>query len=196
MAEFVEVTITKDGADVLVADTSEDLWHDYVYFRDAASKASTIEPSFEQKRFLRAALVMFVAHCAATVERWCRSELNKEGKLQIDQEKWLRHRCLEKRCLYLYRRAKRVRVRRPNFTFKELRNRIIHVQQGQDLEVFRSLTPPLFHEAEVEMVAWFDMVGSALGYERLPNHRHLTEPFEALGPIQRSATTEPESTEC
>jgi hypothetical protein len=129
----IQVTIGPDGTSAILAvSTIEDLWHDYQYFRDAASAASSAEPAFDQKRLLRAALMMFVAHCAAVVDRWCRMEKAKEGEKPEQVEKFIRQRCLELKCDYISRRAKRGGLQSPNFRFKSLRNRIVHATDERD----------------------------------------------------------------
>jgi hypothetical protein len=178
--ELIVVTCTADKNSVLAPHTAEDLWLDYIHFRDEATKFSADESCLLQKRFLRAALVMFVSHCAATVDRWCRAELAREGKSEVEQQEWLRYRCLEKRCAYLYGRARRVKVRRPDFSFKVLRNQVVHAHAGDDLEVFERLTPSLLSGAESEMVKWFDAIGTALGYKRLPDQTVLEDFVHAL----------------
>jgi hypothetical protein len=70
---------------------------------------------------------------------------------------------MEIKCECLSRRAG---LQSPEFGFKKLRNRLVHVSAGEDLEIFRELTPSLLKEAETDMIEWFDLIGGALGYER------------------------------
>jgi len=187
----IEVTIGPPGDfSVLVVSTLEDLWHDYQHFRNEALKAPSEEPAFLQKRFLRAALLIFVAHCAGVVDQWCRKELRKEGQDSAQQKKWFRNKCLEVKCDYLSKRAN-LTGRAPGFEFKVLRNRIVHVRNGEDLEVFRSLSPSLLQQAETEMIEWLDLTGGALGYERFPNVAKIMAESSESSTTTRSETTEP-----
>jgi hypothetical protein len=189
----IEVTIDGTSGDfsVLLVSTLQDLWHDYQHFRDEALKAPSEEPAFVQKRFLRAALLMLVAHCAGVVDQWCRKEMTKEGRDSTQQKKWFRNRCLELKCDYLSKRANLTGIQAPEFKFKELRNRIVHVTNGEDLDIFRSLLPSLLLQAETEMTEWLDLVGGALAYERFPNAAEIMAEFSESATLKRSETTEP-----
>jgi len=188
----IEVTIGSDGnIAVLTVSTIEDLWHDYQYFRDAATAASSEEPAFEQKRFLRAALVLFVAHCAGVVDSWCRKQLPREAENSEQGENWIRHQCLEVKCKYLSDRANLAGLQVPEFGFKRLRNRIVHATDEKDLEIFRALSPSLLREAETDMTEWLDLIGGTLGYERFLSTRKEVEDSSDLGPITKSVSTEP-----
>jgi hypothetical protein len=114
----IEVTIDSGGASVLVVSALEDLWHDYQHFYGEALKASSAEPAFERKRYLRASLVFFVAYCGGVVDQWCRNEFAKQKMPDTEQETWL-SQCLEKKCDELYRRAKKAkRVQTPKLALR------------------------------------------------------------------------------
>jgi hypothetical protein len=137
---------------------------------------------------------MFAAYCGGVVDRWCREEFRKEGKPQRDQEVWLRKNCLENRADDLFfraKRAKRVHSHKPNYDFTKIRNWILHVQDGQDLSVFGSLTPALLQKAENDMTAWFAKIGGAIGYDRHPDTKAIAQEFDDIGKTIREAGTEP-----
>jgi hypothetical protein len=168
-----EVTISEDGSRCteLVVNPLEDLWHDYIHFFQQAENESAEEPAFMQKRYLRAALIVFTAYCNGVVDQWCQAERQKETIGPEETEEWLRRNCLDKKCQYLKKRAN-VTTPTPCLKFKQIRNRLVHPQQRGEqnafysLKDFHALTPKLVGQATRKMVGWLDRVGTALGYRR------------------------------
>lgn len=189
----VSITVGSNGDEsILVVSTIEDLLHDYQHFRNAAAAASSEVPAFEQKRYLRAALMFFVAHCSAVVDSWCRKELEKEGKEQDEQKRFLR-RSVDAKCEYLSKRASIAGLQKPTFGFKHLRNRIAHVANGDDLAVFEELSTELLKEAETDMYGWFDLIGGALGHRRFTPSEEVLQDLSEGERCIRSCGTEPSS---
>ena len=187
----IEVQIAEDGiTSVLVVSTVEDLWNDYQHFSKMASEASVSR--FEEKRYLRTALIVLVAYCGAVADKWCSVELKKDMMSGPDIEHWLRNFCFEKKCTYLIESAQkrqRIQAKELNYKFKALRNRIIHVRIGDDLNLYHDLTQKVLHQAESEMLTFFDEIGAALGMERHVNTEEIADSFsKALGTAVDSAS--------
>jgi len=194
---IIRSTIQENGDITLVGvSTLEALWHDYLHFKRLALLEPSTEPAFQQKRYLRAALMLFVAHVSGVVDDWCRRQLTSSGVDGADQKGFFQaNRCMELKCSYLSKQANLAGIGGPDFEFKGLRNRIAHVQQGEDLELFDALTPELLENAERDVLEWLDLIGSTLGYERIANVKERTEQFaedlRSAGIAVKTAVDEP-----
>jgi hypothetical protein len=186
MSTQIEVQIHDDGGITLVGVSMvEAFWFDYLQFKALALQQSSI---FQQKRFLRGALMSFVAHVSGVVDSWCRRKATDDG---IEYDEWRRAElayhgkkpwynfCLELQCKSLGRHAVDAGRELPDFNFKKVRNRIEHLEDNHDLALFAALTSELIQSAESEMIGWLECVGNALGYERLPDARKLTDEYAA-----------------
>jgi len=59
------------------------------------------------------------------------------------------------------------------------------------MEVFKALSPALLQQAEADMVEWLEVIGTALGHERLPDVETIAADFSNGQKATKSATTDP-----
>jgi hypothetical protein len=93
--------VIKDGTmTVFCISTTEDLWHDYLYFKVQANALNTPTNEILRLRYLRAAVSAFYAYVEGVVNEWCTKLKTDEGEKPeaIDDFLW---NCLEKKCKYV-----------------------------------------------------------------------------------------------
>ena len=94
----IRVLIKGGNVEMTAVSTTEDLWHDFEYFRESADGAAKDGRVHLHRRFLRATVWALYAYLEAVVNRWLSSLLKAEGKSDEDVLKDVRYTCLEKKC--------------------------------------------------------------------------------------------------
>lgn len=152
----------------------EDLWHDYLFFKEQAQKTV----GFEHKRYLRVSLLVFMAYLEGVVNHWCHNLFAEKGW----SEKKIRAFIFEKKvhekitALTNYVAKKNPSVREPIIdAAKRLRNKLSHFQVGKDIEVFDSLTHALLTDTDQSVDEWLSVAEAALGEKRHPNTQGLAK---------------------
>jgi len=90
-----------ESVEVLQISILEDLWHDYLHFKKEARASS----SFRQKRYLRAAILVFVAYLEGVVNRWYNNWLVDQGESNKEIRRRIRNTKIYSKCKQLTERT-------------------------------------------------------------------------------------------
>jgi len=157
----VIITIGENGsATIETVSILEDLWHDYLYFRDTAIKATDLLP---RKRFERAALMALIAYAEGVVNQWL-CERTDPAKWSKTEKK----RAYEKVTL-LMQHAPRVRRVPVEEATRTLRNALVHLDSSRNATVYQEISLTLLRRTEDELLVWLDEMEKALGAKRHPD---------------------------
>jgi hypothetical protein len=171
------IVIDSDGDSVEVKTISivEDYWHDYLYFKAQADLALKEGSQLKNRRYLRAALLMFTAYLEGVVNNWCISLQKRSGASKSTIDTFLR-KSLPDKCDFLTKEAsKKVSgVSNPQMReVKRLRNSLVHLVPGKDADLFENVSEKILNNSESVIIPWLDAVGKIIGEERHPNTQDI-----------------------
>ena len=183
------MTVHGGHARLEVVSILEDLWDDYIHFRDRASHYERPNLGdravFRAARYRRVALILLMSYLEGVVNAWGRrlvpSARSKSwyGKSLCDKVEILSH-------------ATRHNATMPGLTeAKELRNQLAHLKPGHDLQLYDSVSSGLLRRIEGDILKWLSRMETVTGLLRHPDTRGGAHDFapllEALGRTTQDA---------
>ena len=184
----MEIRVTIDGSRAQVETISilEDLWHDFEFFKSNALRLDQSDaPTSERllaKRYQRAALLTLIFYLEGVVNHWLK-ELLADAEWKAVERKW----CLELKIDKIQERLAAASEGAPEITeAKKIRNALVHLKPGSDLELYDKINVDLLEATERRIVTWLQATERALGIPRHPDTEADSKDLrDALG------TTEP-----
>lgn len=153
----------------------EDLWHDYVFFRDQAvelgKSASSATNQLIARRFSRAALLFLLCYFEGVVNSWLRETLGETIWL-LHERKPLDAKVRELK-KQLASRPGKPKLKEP----KKLRDMLAHLKPGDDGTVHDQINSQVLSAAEKQIVRWFTTVEEVSSLRRHPDTRAESRRF-------------------
>lgn len=165
----------------------EDLWHDYLYLRKRAEEAFHQSSSpFLHRRYLRVATLLLQAYLEGVVNRFCVDILQEENKSRKEQKSFLYCNKIDKKCEFVWSKAFREEgsalFDNPRAkAFKGFRNRLAHLRDDGDFELFTNLSLTLLNDAESDIVSWLNALADAFAKSLHPDTESTLTWLESLG---------------
>jgi hypothetical protein len=183
----IRVTIRNGSALVETVSVLEDLWHDFVYFKERAGhlnrpKAS-VSDRLRAKRYQRSAIVMLAFYFEGVVNRWLHLRLPPVDFIAIERKP------LDvkiERLIALAGAGRKLNLKAD--AAKRLRNVLAHLKPGHDLALFDEVTTATVLSSESTLVGWLQEMEQVLGQSRHPHSEAESRSLRsALGHSVRDA---------
>jgi hypothetical protein len=183
----VHVEIAPSGmTKMLCVSTTEDLWHDFEYFKQRANELNSFGEDMLRRRYIRAAISAIYAYLEGVVNDWYAQISVRNGDSPESIKNYIRYTCLEKKCDFITRTVIQVDATFSSLSGwvlksdtsdgiakpKDVRNAYSHPKPENDFELFNALSKISIHQLETTVVTWLDSAASAL---RFPRHIDTSE---------------------
>lgn len=175
--------------------TTEDLWHDFLYFKVKSNNLTSPSDTMLRLRYLRAAVSAFYAYVEGVVNEWC-AELNADpgvGQSMLQEfvrrrkldkradtiEGFIRYTCLEVKCEFITECVNKRGHSLSNFKGFDykmtVRNAYAHPKPRSDYTLFKALFVVELDNLESAAADWLDTAAQVLGFSRHPDTRKIID---------------------
>ncbi len=189
--------------EMLCVSTTEDLWHDFLYFKGRTNALTSPIDAMLRLRYLRGAVSALYAYVEGVVNEWC-TELNADpsvgpAALQEYMKRmdcrgakkpdaierfnlFIRWACPELKCVFVTECVNKRGHAVVNFDGwdfkKDVRDGYAHPKPGRDVTLFKALSVAHLDNLERSATDWLDNVARVLGLSRHPNTRAIIDDLE------------------
>jgi hypothetical protein len=164
---MVEIHVTiAPNADTTIETISilEDLWHDYLFFRDSAAVAPDLHT---RKRFERAAFLSLMAYAEGVVNEWLSKRTPAHRWPSVERKR------ADEKVTLLMKHAPGVVGQPVRKATRNLRNSLVHLDPSRNAKIYREVSPDLLAKSESTLLSWIAKMEVALGVERHPDTRKI-----------------------
>jgi len=185
MAEMKAVIAPDGGTTIHTIDLLEDLWFDYLTYRQQAEIAAKRKDVLKIKQYLRGALFAFMPYITGVANRWCAQAWKKAALPDPGLASFLCDKSLPDKCEFLATQAGAENIPADALAVVSLLARdLANLRPGKELEVFESLSLTELQQAEDSILQWYDATGQKLGFPRHENTQKTGRDFaQPLGTI-------------